>query len=476
MTVPTRGALHGYAVHLPHHRLDRASIGQTLGVPSGRGTRAVATFDEDATTMAVEATRALLRGVDAAVDGLTFVTTSPPYLDKTNATAVHAAARLPATAFAQDAVGSTRNAATSLRTALETGAWRVVVSSDLRVGRPGSADERDGGDGAAALLVGPNGDGAIAEVVGIGTATLEFLDRWRSPGDVASGLWEERFGDHAYGPLVTDAVTDAIKHAGIAADAVDRWVVTGSHKRATKAATKALAANGGEVVDSLDAVVGNTGAAHQGLILASALDTAQADEVLGLVSVSDGVDVLLLRTTDALAAYREGRRTVASLLEADAPTVSYATYLTWRGLLDREPPRRPDPKRPAPPPSLRSVDWKYGLVGTRCSECDAVNLPAQRTCVKCTAVDHMQPAPMADATAMVATFTLDRLTHSLNPPVVAAVLDYDGGGRFTCELTDVDPDEVEIGMRVEMTFRRLHTADGVHNYFWKARPVRDQSA
>jgi hydroxymethylglutaryl-CoA synthase len=26
-------------------------------------------------------------------------------------------------------------------------------------------------------------------------------------------------------------------------------------------------------------------------------------------------------------------------------------------------------------------------------------------------------------------------------------------------------------MRVEMTFRRLFTADGIANYFWKARPI-----
>jgi hypothetical protein len=25
-----------------------------------------------------------------------------------------------------------------------------------------------------------------------------------------------------------------------------------------------------------------------------------------------------------------------------------------------------------------------------------------------------------------------------------------------------------------MTFRRLSTADGIHNYFWKARPARAQ--
>jgi hydroxymethylglutaryl-CoA synthase len=28
-------------------------------------------------------------------------------------------------------------------------------------------------------------------------------------------------------------------------------------------------------------------------------------------------------------------------------------------------------------------------------------------------------------------------------------------------------------MRVEMTFRRLFTADGIANYFWKARPLRE---
>lgn len=78
---------------------------------------------------------------------------------------------------------------------------------------------------------------------------------------------------------------------------------------------------------------------------------------------------------------------------------------------------------------------------------------------------------IADNPATIATFTIDRLSYSLNPPIVAAIVDFDGGGRLCCEMTDVDPSTVAVGDRVEMTFRRLYTADGVHNYFWKVRPV-----
>jgi hydroxymethylglutaryl-CoA synthase len=80
---------------------------------------------------------------------------------------------------------------------------------------------------------------------------------------------------------------------------------------------------------------------------------------------------------------------------------------------------------------------------------------------------------MSDATGTVVTFTVDRLAWSQSPPIVFAVVDFDGGGRLPVELCDLDADSLKIGDRVELTFRRLFTAEGIHNYFWKARPVRD---
>ena len=60
--------------------------------------------------------------------------------------------------------------------------------------------------------------------------------------------------------------------------------------------------------------------------------------------------------------------------------------------------------------------------------------------------------------------------------MIGVIIDFDGGGRFRCELTDARPDELSIGDRVAMTFRRVWTAQGVHNYFWKARPLAGAAA
>ena len=64
---------------------------------------------------------------------------------------------------------------------------------------------------------------------------------------------------------------------------------------------------------------------------------------------------------------------------------------------------------------------------------------------------------MADVRGTVATYTVDHLAFSLSPPMVGAVIDFDGGGRYRGEMTDVDPEAVAVGTRVEMTFRRLYT-------------------
>ena len=80
-----------------------------------------------------------------------------------------------------------------------------MVASDVRDGLPTSGDESAGGDAGAAVLVG-DGPGVLAELVSTASATDEFTDRWRSPGDRVSKLWEERFGENNYLALGQEAL------------------------------------------------------------------------------------------------------------------------------------------------------------------------------------------------------------------------------------------------------------------------------
>ncbi len=463
------------AGYVPYRRLQRSAVSQLFGSGGGKGTRSVASHDEDTTTMGVEAARLALRSApSAAPEAVWFATATPAYLDKTNATTIHAALRQPAQVGAFDFGGALRSGVGALRSGLAaTGTGTtLVVLSDLRDGLPTSPDEAAGGDGAAAVVVGDDGPGSplIADYLGGASVTDEFLDRWRTAGDRRSKVWEERFGETRYVPLGSAAWESALKSAGVTADQVDRVAVTGMHGRAVKALARKLGVRDGSLADDLTATVGQTGAAHPGLVLAAMIETSEPGQVVAVLSLADGADVLIFRTTAALASW-SAVETVADQI-GTATDISYGKFLTWRGMVTPEPPRRPEPQRVSSSAAWRNEEWKFGFVGSEDRSSGAVHLPPARISMKGGAVDDMDPIDRADTEATIATYTIDHLSYSASPPIVFAVLDFDGGGRYPVELTDVDPATVDIGDKVTMTFRRLYTADGIHDYFWKAKPVR----
>jgi len=472
----------GFGGYVPWWRIPRAAIAGAHG-GSGKGARAVASYDEDATSMAVEAGRLALRPLGDhgrhSVRQLLFTSTAPSYVDKTNATTVHAGLRLDRTATAFDLNGAMRSAAGALQLALQGRTTTLVTMADLRTGLPNSPDERDGGDGASALLIGDDTEQApvLAEFLGGASATEEFVDRWRTPGDNRSKQWEERFGEMRYGPLAAEAWKRALEATGLAPDDLTSVGVVGSHARAVKQAGGKVSAgvqNG--LTDDLTGVIGNAGAAHLGLVLASMLEAAEPGHVLGVLSLADGADVFLFRATDALRSWRPIRSVAAQITTGnDDPGLPYLKFLSWKGMAAVQPPNRPEPARASSSAAARNEGWKYGFVGSVDSGSGTVHLPPARVSFRTDAVDAMAPQPMADAEGTIVTFTVDRLAYSPSPPVVFAVVDFDeaaGGGRMPIELTDVDAATVAIGDRVRMTFRRLNQSDGIQNYFWKAVPVR----
>ncbi len=171
----------GYATYVPRWRLERSARPVQFRGRS-RESRAVAGPDEDTTTLAAEAARRALRTTAEPLSYLYFATTRPTYVEKSNATAVAAAAGCDATLGAFDAGGGLRSAFGAFVAAAGT-APAMAVAADLRFGLPGSEDDEQGGDAAAAFVFGAD---PLAEIVATTSLSEEFLERWRRPGD-ASG-------------------------------------------------------------------------------------------------------------------------------------------------------------------------------------------------------------------------------------------------------------------------------------------------
>ena len=310
-----------WGAYLPYWRLERAAIGAAFGTPAARGQRAVASYDEDTTTLGVEAARRALRADEVPDPAeLYFSTPDPAYMDKTNATTVHAALGLEPTVGAYDLCGSVRSAWGALRAAALAGQQQpaLAVISDLRTGLAGGAEESQAGDGAVAFVFAP--DGGVAETLSRASRTDEFLDRWRVPGESASRQWEERFGEEALVPLARACFRDALAGAGLAADDIDHLVVTGLHGRAVAAVRGSLGVPADRLAADESGRIGNLGAAQAAWSLAGVLERAEPDQVIAVLTVGDGADAHVLRTTAELPAARARRRAagLASLEELAA--------------------------------------------------------------------------------------------------------------------------------------------------------------
>jgi len=442
------------ASYVPRTFLSLSAAAQTLGQRGGFGSRSVASFDEDTTTMAVEAVRRLARIDPHNVDSLWFASTNPAYGIKTNAAAIHAALRMEPSTPAFDAGSSLRSGFGALRAA--AGQSGIAVLSDMWSGLPGGEDERCGGDAAVAFHFG-DGPDAIAVIEAWESLTMELLERWGAPGsDMQS--WDDRFGAEALGSNLANFVERLFSNG---ADAV---VLSSINERSAAV----ISARSGKAAIDAPLGIGFAGVADVGLRLIGALEKSSEGDKIVILLVGDGVESLVLRVSKGISQW-QARRT--SLKPADKREVSYADFLSWRGRLSRQTPRRPEPQQPAAPPSFRNVGWKFALCAGRCANCETVHAPPEPRCRGCGSVDSMDDVSLSDEKGSVVTFTVDNLAYTPAPPLILAVIDFEIGARASFEVTDIERDELSIGDKVEMVFRKLNTVGGIHNYFWKVRPI-----
>ena len=462
--------------YIPYFRLAGTEIADAWARPGSRGEKAVANYDEDSITLAVEAARDCLDGWDRSkIDGLLFVSTTSPYSEKQGASLIASVLGLRADILTADFSHCLRAGTTALEMAkayAEAGQADcvLVTFADTRTAHPGAPQEPWLGDGAAAFLIGGGPSGA--EWDSFASISNEMMDTWRKREDAFVRSWEDRWvKQHGLLEVTGAAVDRVLRKSGVSVARLDRAVLHAPDPRAHRQLAGALGLEAGiRLSDPLLDSVGAAGAAHVPLMLANALEEAGPDETILVAGYGDGADAMVLRTTAHVKALR-GRRAVQGHLASKRRLANYDRYLWYRRLVDVHPPQ------PLLVGSSATVLWRgtrsvLRLHGSRCKGCGEAAFPVQRICNRCRSKDAYDEIPLSEARGRLFTYTLDYLAGQADPPLIQSVVDLEPGCRIYTSMTDADSADVALEMQVEMTFRRIREAEGFHNYFWKCRPVR----
>jgi len=478
-----------YGVSIPYYRMNRGDVYNTwLTLPFPmKGERTVANFDEDSLTMSVAAGIDCLTGLGRKqIDGIFCSSTTFPYKEKLASAIVAAALDLRSDIRAADFSNSLRSGTMAMNAALDAisaGSMEnvLIATSDCRLGAPGSDLEQSIGDGGAALLLG-EGD-VIAEVKERYTLTDEFCGMWRSHEDIFVRMWEDRMvHDEGYSKIMEEAIPRFLKKVGLSIRDMNKIVcdVPADVRRHAKLA-KTLGATKEQIQTPFLDEIGNTGSALGIMMLAAALDEAKSGDRILFASYGNGVDVFLLQVTDAIERVKN-RGTFSRQMNTKAMIYNYPTYIKWRNIVSMAEASRPSLPATSISNLHRNEKILLRLYGVKCKRCGAVQytqagllscyVMPERICVECGAKDDFEDYPFADKRGKVFSYTQDKLTAAMDPPLTVAVVDFEGGGRGAFEITDRSPKEIEVGVPVEMTFRHLFYDRGIHNYYWKVKPVR----
>ena len=469
--------------YIPRLRLQRKSIVDTNrwfapGLASlGKGERAICNWDEDAITMAVEAARDATAGRDqSALKSLYFASTTFPFLDRLNAGVVAEALAMPEELNALDVASSQRCATSALAMALRAGEPGLVVAAEHRRTKAASSIELTSGDGAAAIVIGEGNP--IARLLASAQSTVDFVDHFRTAESVYDYHWEERWiRDAGYMTIVPPVIARCLASANVKAADIAYFCMPAMVPRVVNSVAKAAGIAETAIVDNLHAVCGDTGAAHPLLLLVSVLERAKPGERILVLGFGQGADALLFERTDA-PCEATGRLGCAGHLARRREETSYAKFLAFNDLIEIERGMRSETDKLTPLSALwRNRDTVTGMIGGKCGVCGTIQFPITRVCANpnCNAVDSQEPHPFAGKTGRVNSFTADRLTYSPDPPACYGMVQFEEGGRWMMDFTDVEADKLAVGLGMRMMFRvkDVDTQRGFRRYFWKAAPIQD---
>ncbi len=116
---------------------------------------------------------------------------------------------------------------------------------------------------------------------------------------------------------------------------------------------------------------------------------------------------------------------------------------------------------------------RYRLIGAKCPECGRIHYPPRPACPYC-GYSKLEPVELPRIGTLESYTVVYSVPgdHRLDAPIIVGLVDL-GPTRIIAELTDVLPEELHTGMKVEAVVRKIDEQgeSGIIAYAVKFRPV-----
>lgn len=339
----------GYGAYLPYWRIKTSEIAENQGVEEKRiknlgvNQKAVANYDEDCLTMAVEASLIAIKraGISPKKIGAVFVgSESHPYAVKPTGTILGDILGLSRGYFCADLQFACKAGTAGLQIAgamIEAGMidYGLVVGADKAQAEPGDALEYTTAAGAAAFVLGGKKGEFIARLISTYSFSSDTPDFWRRPGCKFPSHTGRLTGEPGYFYHLQTCLEDFLKKINKTPKDFDYAVF---HMPNSKFPLK-VAKNFGFTPSQMDpgllvSEIGNPYAASSPLGLVAVLDQARSGKNILLVSYGSGAgsDAFWWQTKPGLRKKQKKGKNIKEYL-SQYQQINYLSYLRNYGIL-----------------------------------------------------------------------------------------------------------------------------------------------
>ena len=353
--------------------------------------------------------------------------------------------------------------------------YGLVIGAEARSVSPGSPEELNCGDGAAALILGS--DNTIADIEEVYTYSTNIVDRWRDAGSPYPKEYEPRFTrDYGYKRHIVNAENAILHKLGVDISNFQHVILQQPDARMVKTAAKTMKITPEQTqVGDLFSSLGDLGAASVMMGLAAVLDAAKPGDRILVLAYGSGVsDAIALRVNERIEEVRERSKAVEFYLNSKVYLEDYLSFAKMKGALKKD----ISPIKLGLPPASAAL-WRDGreireLNGLKCNKCGYVNYPpsVRRICIRCGNTEFENVT--LSKNGKVHTFCLNIYVPApLESPLPIIIADLDDGNRYRALGTEISTnDDIKIDMPVELVLRNIITQDGIGVYGNVFRPLR----